>query len=95
MYKCVECGNLFEDGEQAFWKEAHGESFTGCPLCKGNYEEIKPCKICGTYLHDFDEDYCEHCKKDVQRRFKDIISQEFDEEEIKLLNVIYEGEPIC
>lgn len=95
MYKCVECGHLFEDGEQSSWKEAHGESFTGCPLCKGSYEEINPCKICGSYLHDFDEDFCNDCKKDVQSRFKNIISQEFSEEEIELLNILYDGERIC
>ena len=45
MYKCTECGNLFEEGEQAAWEETHGldsppyEKFSGCPVCKGGYEE--------------------------------------------------------
>ena len=24
MYRCVNCGNLFEEGEQAVWEETHG-----------------------------------------------------------------------
>lgn len=24
MYKCRECGNLFEEGEQAVWEETRG-----------------------------------------------------------------------
>ena len=24
MYRCCECGNLFEEGEQAVWEEHHG-----------------------------------------------------------------------
>ena len=24
MYRCTECGNLFEEGEQATWEERHG-----------------------------------------------------------------------
>jgi hypothetical protein len=52
-FKCLECGHIFEDGEQVVWRETHGldtppyESFSGCPLCKGAYEETRRCKICG------------------------------------------------
>ena len=61
MYKCEECGHIFEDGEQVQWVEMHGfvygngEELSGCPICNGAYEEIKPCKICGSYDHDYDE----------------------------------------
>ena len=53
-YKCLECGNIFEDGEQACWSESRGEywgsicseEMDGCPLCGGDYEETVKCEIC-------------------------------------------------
>ena len=100
MYRCEECGHLFEEGKQAKWTEMHGftygngEEWQGCPLCKGDYEEIKPCKICGSYEHDYDEDYCNNCKKEVQKRFSNLIEENFTEEERALLNELYDGEEI-
>lgn len=55
MYKCVECGHIFEKGEEKQWKESRGEFWgspaneimTGCPHCGGDYEETRPCAICG------------------------------------------------
>ena len=71
MYKCVECGNLFEAGEQASWQEDRGEYWGapcsetnyGCPICQGDYEEAVKCEICGAY-HIEDElidGVCENC----------------------------------
>lgn len=71
MYRCCECGHLFEDGEQAVWYENQGEChgvtamerFSGCPLCHGDYEEVHQCKKCGDW-HTEDELYdgwCEDC----------------------------------
>ena len=56
MYKCVECGHIFEQGEEKRWLENRGEywgqpayeKMTGCPYCGGDYEETEPCAICGT-----------------------------------------------
>ena len=47
MYRCKECGNLFEYGEEQRWVEPHGETFSGCPICYGPYEVAMPCKMCG------------------------------------------------
>lgn len=100
MYRCASCGHIFKEGEQATWIEMHGftygngEKFEGCPICKDGYDEINPCKICGSYEHDFDEDYCDECKNDVQKRFLAFIESEFTEEERKLLNELYDGEQI-
>ena len=72
MYRCCECGNLFEEGEQAIWEETHGldsppyEKFSGCPVCKGDYEEVRQCKKCGNW-HTEDELYdgwCEKCLRE-------------------------------
>ena len=73
MYKCCECGHLFEDGEQAVWEERHGfingpfEKWSGCPLCKSDYEEVRQCKECGDW-HTEEELYdgwCEKCLRET------------------------------
>ena len=67
MYRCCECGNLFEEGEQARWTEEHGEKWDGCPLCRGGYEEVHQCKECGEW-HTEDELYdgwCEKCLRET------------------------------
>ena len=70
-YKCLECGHIFEDGEEARWSESRGEywglpcfeDMCGCPICKGDYEETKTCEECGgAFLADELEDgLCEKC----------------------------------
>jgi hypothetical protein len=70
-YKCLECGHIFEDGEEAHWSESRGEfwgrpcseEMTGCPLCKGDYAETEPCDICGSaHLPDeLTSGVCEEC----------------------------------
>ena len=73
MYKCENCGHLFEEGEQAVWEERHGldtppyEKFSGCPICKSGYEEVHQCKECGDWhtedeLHD---GWCEKCLRET------------------------------
>lgn len=103
MYKCMECGHLFEEGEQKTWKEDRGECWgspcyeemSGCPLCNGAYEEATACKICGGYGDmDEGEEYCNECKKDVLKRFQTFINAEFTAEERGLLNELYDGEEI-
>ena len=73
MYRCCECGNLFEEGEQAVWEETHGldsppyERWSGCPVCKGDYEAVFQCEECGDW-HTDDELYdgwCEKCLRET------------------------------
>ena len=71
MYRCESCGHLFEDGEQAVWEERHGldtppyEQWSGCPICKGGYEEVHQCKKCGDWHVENDIYYgwCVECLK--------------------------------
>lgn len=56
MYKCLECGEVFE--EPYYWSESRGEFWgfpcseevSGCPHCKGDYEEVEECGVCGEYF---------------------------------------------
>ena len=73
IFKCVECGHIFEEGEEAEWYEDQGEfwgfpcreKMIGCPKCKGVFEEVQNCKKCGE-LHFEDEladGLCEACQE--------------------------------
>ena len=75
MFKCCDCGHLFEEGEQAIWYENQGEchgriameKFDGCPICKGDYEEVHQCQECEEW-HTEDELYsglCEKCLRET------------------------------
>lgn len=102
MYRCNECGHLFEDGEQRTYRENVGEchgspsyqEFSVCPVCGGDYEEVNPCKICGSYDNKKDGEFCETCKIYVKKRFSNFVNHEFTKEERKLLNELYDGEAI-
>lgn len=90
MYKCLECGHLFEEGEQARWEESRGEfwgspcseSMSGCPICKGYYEEAVKCKICGRWVED---EYCDDCKSRVIKLFSALMQQNFTSEEKEMI----------
>ncbi len=100
MLRCEECGHIFENGEQTEWIETHGfndgtgEHFSGCPICKGSFEEVDPCPICDSYNHEANETYCDNCKKDVLKRFTILMNENFTEEERDLLNDLLDGERI-
>lgn len=68
-YKCLECGEFFTEPKK--WKEYRGEfwgapayeEMVGCPDCRGDYEELVPCELCG---EECEEDsltcgVCEDC----------------------------------
>ena len=95
-YKCLECGNVFEEGEQARWEEHHpygmgyaAEEFSGCPVCNGSYEETKQCAICGG---EFLEDelnggcVCDDCVEEHKRDLKTCyeIAESTEKQEIKI-----------
>lgn len=83
-YRCLECGNIFEEGEQKKWIEPHGEELEGCPICFGAYEEVFSCKLCGSYKCERGEDYCEECVTETLKKFKAFVD-EFTDEEKELL----------
>lgn len=95
-FKCLSCGHIFEDGEQAMWEEHHPygmgyatEEFSGCPICNGDFEETKQCEICGG---EFLEDellggcVCEDCVEEHKRDLKTCyaIAESTEKQEIKI-----------
>ena len=74
MFKCTDCGHIFEDGEQRTFVERHpygdttaDEYFSVCPVCGGEYEEAKSCECCGgAFLEDelIGGYYCDECLRD-------------------------------
>lgn len=107
-YKCLECGNIFEEGEQVRWEEHHpygmgsaAEEFSGCPLCNGDFEETKQCEICGG---EFLEDelnggcVCDECIEEYSKDFDtcyNIANQDKQEIEINgLLATIFDTSEI-
>ena len=77
MKICLECGEVFDDDEIAYWEERRGEfwgfpayeTMSGCPHCKGDYVEAYECENCGKYftLDELDENHlCEDCREDEE-----------------------------
>lgn len=78
-YKCLDCGHIFEEGEEKKWQECVGEfwgtptyqTYSGCPLCRGDFEETIPCDICGSehleneLIGGVCEECIEECRYDI------------------------------
>jgi hypothetical protein len=83
-YICLDCGNIFEEGEQITFQENRGELFgvpcskkiSGCPVCGGEYEESTQCSICGSehLEEDLNGGLCDECidkyKNDIDMCFR-------------------------
>ena len=94
-YRCLECGHIFDEGEETTWNEHHpygmgyaAEEFSGCPICKGDFEETKQCKICGgEFLEDElnGGDVCDDCIEEYSNYF-DICYKiaDTEKEEVKI-----------
>lgn len=64
MYKCYECGHIFEEGEQNYSGDGWNEPILEvCPVCRGSFGEAKVCSRCGgRFLEDeLTEGLCEDC----------------------------------
>lgn len=94
-YKCLCCGNIFEEGEQDRWSESRGEfwgvacseNMSGCPLCKGEYEETVQCAVCGSeHLEDeLNGGVCDECIDEYRKDFQTCYEVSFGEtEDIKI-----------
>lgn len=54
MYRCIECGTIFE--EPYIYYETHGldtppyEEMRVCPVCEGDFDEVVECEVCGSIV---------------------------------------------
>lgn len=93
-YKCLECGHIFDEGEEARWEETHGldyppyERFCGCPLCQGSFEETVKCKVCGEEFLEAELNggcVCNECIEEYSRDFDTCYKiADAEKEEIKI-----------
>lgn len=95
MYKCLECGSVFE--EPKFYKESrpYGSGFvfeelSGCPSCGEGFDEAFECDCCGEYFtkDEMIDGVCKDCIEDVVSRnknnFKDCFLMCKDEEKVSV-----------
>lgn len=64
LYKCYECGHIFEEGEQKYSGDGWNDpKIAVCPVCGNAFGEAKICPRCGgQFLEDeLTEGFCENC----------------------------------
>ncbi len=77
FYKCLECGNIFESGEEkVHYERIHPdyplyEELRSCPACGGEYEEAIQCEGCGGYFleDELTEGLCDECVAGLVREY--------------------------
>jgi ferredoxin len=95
--KCLKCGHLFDECEIVSWQEDRGEfwgspcteTMYGCPLCKGDYEKTKSCKVCGGDFLDEEltNDVCDECIEERKYDF-DFCYSVADTKEIEINSLL-------
>lgn len=72
-YKCTQCDYVFDHDERRTVVEKHGfyddvvETFSCCPCCGGNYEEVVDCCECGESFTEkkLYDGWCEKCLRET------------------------------
>lgn len=90
MYICDNCETIFED--PYIIREDWGDNYC-CPNCESDdISDATQCKLCAETMavrEDLGkENVCEQCEKDLKARFKELLEEGFDSEEIEVLNEI-------
>lgn len=108
-YICLDCGHIFEEGEQAKIIEDRGvfrgipctETRLVCPLCHGDYEEATHCEICGRMFAECElhGGVCDMCIDERRKDFNTCynVARAWEDTEIKinpLLGVLFEPSDI-
>ena len=98
-YKCLKCGHIFEEGEQAVWKESRGEFWgmpchevmSGCPICRSEYGKTNRCSICQSEQleEDLHGGVCDDCIDVYRNNFEKCHNLPFvGREEIEINSVL-------
>lgn len=68
MFKCEDCGYIFDEPKKYSEDRTPGgsfeggsfiEYFTGCPLCSGSYEDTTYCDECERHFGESEVEYVE------------------------------------
>ena len=88
-YRCRDCG---KDGFLPLVYGEDGYVAEHCPSCDSEQiEQGYACPLCGRYA---ELDYCDDCKQNLRERFHELLICNFDPEEIKALNEIFDGKEL-
>ena len=72
MYKCNDCGLIFEEPSNYSEDRTPGgvseggsfiEHYVGCPRCGGSFDEAEECEECGKYynIYELEDGICDKC----------------------------------
>lgn len=79
IYKCLNCGCVFEDGEEGrivetyeYFGQMCSETTYVCPECKGDFEEAISCEVCGIECteDELNGGVCEKCINEYRKDFQ-------------------------
>lgn len=97
-YKCLECGHIFEEGEEKVWQEDRGEywgvrcseEMSGCPKCSGEYEQAIRCALCGEphLYEELNGGVCDECLERYSKDFKTCYNISRGETEMVEINAL-------
>ena len=94
MYKCKDCGSVFEDEEavkKQYWEGSddcgHYVNYYVCPECGSDeIAEAKECHKCGLYEieEEMEEELCLYCQRQAMQKW-DVFRLELTEEELEYI----------
>lgn len=66
MYKCLECGGVFEHPSRTPMEQDTGWVEQTCPHCGGDdFEEVYACPVCGSDASLFPGALCKDCRESI------------------------------
>lgn len=66
MYKCLACGEVFENPSRSPMEEDTGYVEQTCPNCGNDYfDEVYVCPVCGEGTSDFPGALCKECREEL------------------------------
>ena len=91
MYKCTDCGANFDKPNVI--KEDFGERWNVCPECGAvEFTEALQCKGCAEFfIEDRSKSFCDDCLEELRLRFSSVLHNNFSDDEVEALNVIFDG----